>query len=100
MELRSRTGRRLAVAIVALVLAAALTTPAFRRGLAGRSDRTGGGAAAAFTALPDFLLASVLLVVAYFATTAKRREYEADEAPEDRLSDEDFRRIEFGDEDI
>jgi peptide/nickel transport system permease protein len=53
----------LASLVVALVLAAALTTPAFRRGLAGRSDRTGGGAAAAFTALPDFLLASVLLVV-------------------------------------
>ncbi len=47
-----------------------------------------------------FAIAAVLLVVAYFATTAKRREYEANEAPEDRLSDEDFRRIEFGDEDI
>ncbi|MFT4297457.1 MAG: ABC transporter permease subunit [Micropruina sp.] len=49
--------------VVALILAAILTVPTFRRGLAGRSDRTGGGAAAAFTALPDFLLASVLLVV-------------------------------------
>ena len=49
--------------VVAVILAAILTIPAFRRGLAGRSDRTGGGAAAAFTAFPDFLLASVLLVV-------------------------------------
>ncbi|MFT3796863.1 ABC transporter permease subunit [Microbacterium sp.] len=48
---------------VAVVLAALLTVPTFRRGLAGRPARTGGGAAAAFTALPDFLLASVLLIV-------------------------------------
>lgn len=47
-----------------------------------------------------FAIAAVLVVVAYFAMTAKRRAYEADEAPEDRLSDEDFRRIEFGDEEI
>ncbi|MFT3888987.1 MAG: ABC transporter permease subunit [Arachnia sp.] len=53
----------LASLLVAVILAALLTIPTFRRGLAGRSDRTGGGAAAAFTALPDFLLASVLLVV-------------------------------------
>ncbi|WP_250444519.1 ABC transporter permease subunit [Actinotalea sp. C106] len=53
----------LASLAVAVLLAGALTVPTFRRGLAGRSDRTNGGAAAAFTALPDFLLASVLLVV-------------------------------------
>lgn len=47
-----------------------------------------------------FAIAAVLVVVAYFAMTAKRRAYEADEAPEDRLSDADFRRIEFGDEEI
>lgn len=48
---------------VAIVVAAALSVPAFRRGLAGRGDRTGGGLAATFTALPEFLLASLLLVV-------------------------------------
>ncbi|UOQ59320.1 ABC transporter permease subunit [Leucobacter rhizosphaerae] len=48
---------------IAIVLGGLLTIPTFRRGLAGRSDRTGGGLAAAFTALPEFLLASVLLVV-------------------------------------
>ncbi|WP_413320333.1 ABC transporter permease subunit [Agrococcus sp. 1P02AA] len=53
----------LAALAVAVVLAALLTIRTFRRGLAGRSDRTGGGLAAAFTALPEFLLASVLLVV-------------------------------------
>ncbi len=53
----------LAALAVAVVLAALLTIRTFRRGLDGRSDRTGGGLAAAFTALPEFLLASVLLVV-------------------------------------
>ncbi|MGY3127767.1 peptide/nickel transport system permease protein [Agrococcus sp. UYP33] len=53
----------LAALVVAVILAALLTIRTFRRGLAGRSDRTGGGLAAAFTALPEFLLASVLLVV-------------------------------------
>ena len=53
----------LAALVIAIVLAALLTVRTFRRGLAGRSDRTGGGLAAAFTALPEFLLASVLLVV-------------------------------------
>lgn len=53
----------LASLVVAVVLAGLLTIPTFRRGLSGRSDRTDGGLAAAFTALPDFLLASLLLVV-------------------------------------
>lgn len=53
----------LSALIVGVVLGGLLTIPTFRRGLAGRSDRTGGGLAAAFTALPEFLLASVLLVV-------------------------------------
>lgn len=48
---------------VGIVLGSLLTIPTIRRGLAGRSDRTGGGLAAALTALPEFLLASVLLVV-------------------------------------
>ena len=53
----------LASLLVGIVLGAILTIPTFRRGLNGRSDRTGGGVAALFTALPEFLLASVLLVV-------------------------------------
>lgn len=53
----------LAALAIAIVLGGLLTIPTFRRGLAGRSDRTGGGLAATFTALPEFLLASVLLVV-------------------------------------
>ena len=53
----------LASLLVAVIIGALLTIPTFRRGLAGRSDRTGGGLAAAFTALPEFLLASLLLMV-------------------------------------
>lgn len=53
----------LAALLVAIVLGGLLTVRTFHRGLAGRSERTGGGIAAAFTALPEFLLASVLLVV-------------------------------------
>ena len=47
-----------------------------------------------------FGIAGLVLIVAFVAVINNRREYEADEAPEDQLSDEDFRRIEFGDEDI
>ena len=51
-----------------------------------------------FIGIGIFFIAAVLVAVAYFATIQKRREYEADERPEDQLSDEDFRRIEFGDD--
>ncbi|BAS18508.1 glutathione transport system permease protein GsiC (plasmid) [Arthrobacter sp. Hiyo8] len=37
--------------------------PDLPQGLAGRTDRPGGGLAAAFTSMPEFLLASLLLVV-------------------------------------
>ncbi len=47
-----------------------------------------------------FGLAGLVLVVAFVAVLGNRRRAEEDEAPEDRLSDEEFRRIEFGDEDI
>lgn len=49
--------------IVVVIVAIGLSIPTFVRGLRGRSDRTGGGAAAVFTAMPEFLLASLLLVV-------------------------------------
>ena len=47
-----------------------------------------------------FAVAAVLVIVAYVSMTNRRREETSSEAPEDRLSDEEFRRIEFGDEDI
>ncbi|NIH68723.1 ABC transporter permease subunit [Modestobacter marinus] len=49
--------------VVALVTAALLCVPPLRRVARGRSGRTGGAAGAALTALPEFLLASVLLLV-------------------------------------
>ncbi|QCR18169.1 ABC transporter permease subunit [Agrococcus sp. SGAir0287] len=53
----------LAALVVATILATLLTIPTIRRGLQGKPARTGGGVAAVFTALPEFLLAAVLLVV-------------------------------------
>ncbi len=50
-------------AVVALLLAAMICLPTFRRGLQGRSFRSTGFFASVFTALPEFLLASFLLVV-------------------------------------
>ncbi|GKV78758.1 ABC transporter permease [Pectobacterium carotovorum subsp. carotovorum] len=50
-------------ALVAFTLAAGLCTPTFRQGLRGQIHRSGGLFAALFTALPEFLLASFLLIV-------------------------------------
>jgi peptide/nickel transport system permease protein len=50
-------------AAVAALLVALLTLPALRAALRGAPRRTGGALAAALTALPEFLLASVLLTV-------------------------------------
>ena len=51
-----------------------------------------------FQGILIFAIAGVVLVVAFLAIINKRRAYEATEAPEDQLSDEEFRRIEFGDD--
>lgn len=50
-------------ALVAALLVAVLTLPALRAALRGTPRSTGGATAAALTALPEFLLASMLLVV-------------------------------------
>ena len=49
--------------VVALVTAALVVVPSMRAGLRGTPKRTGGSIAAALTSLPEFLLASVLVVV-------------------------------------
>lgn len=49
--------------VVTLVVAAVLALPSVVRGLRGAAGRTSGWAAAALTALPEFLLAAVLLVI-------------------------------------
>ncbi|WP_214369094.1 ABC transporter permease subunit [Pseudonocardia sp. H11422] len=48
---------------VALVVAVLLATPALVRGLRGTGGRSSGAVAAALTALPEFLLAAMLLVI-------------------------------------
>ena len=53
-----------------------------------------------FQGLIIFFIAAVLVVVAFLTIHGRRHADEATEAPEDRLTDEEFRRIEFGDEDI
>ncbi|MEX5299936.1 ABC transporter permease subunit [Kocuria sp. CPCC 205292] len=52
-----------AALLVALLVAALICGPTVRSGLAGRPARGAGAAAAALTALPEFLLAAALLVV-------------------------------------
>ena len=49
--------------IVALVVSCSLALPALLAGLRGRASRGSGAGAVALTALPEFLLASVLLIV-------------------------------------
>ena len=53
-----------------------------------------------FLGIGLFALAAVLAVVAWAAIRGQRRDYESTGTPEDELTDEQFRRIEFGDEDI
>ena len=50
------------VLIVALIVATLVVLPSLRAGLRGTPRRTSGAAAAALTSLPDFLLASALVV--------------------------------------
>lgn len=51
-----------------------------------------------FLGIVIFGIAGVVVIAAYVAMTSKRREYENTLAPEDQLSDERFREVEYGDE--
>ncbi|UDY34269.1 hypothetical protein [Dermatobacter hominis] len=53
-----------------------------------------------FLGIGLFAIAAVLAVVAWAAIRGQRRDYEATGSPEDELTDEEFRRIEFGDDEI
>ena len=53
-----------------------------------------------FQGLLIFFIAAVLVAVAFFVIIGRRRTYEDTGNPADDLTDEEFRRIEFGDEDI
>lgn len=53
-----------------------------------------------FLGIGIFALVAVVVVVAWLTTTAKRRNYESDLAPEDQLTDEQFRRIEYGEDEL
>jgi hypothetical protein len=45
-----------------------------------------------------FGIAGLVLIGAYMAVVNRRRQYEATAPEEDQLTDEQFRRIEFGEE--
>ncbi len=47
-----------------------------------------------------FALFGLILIGVWFALRDKRRDYEDTGNPDDELTDEQFRRIEFGDEEI
>jgi hypothetical protein len=54
-----------------------------------------------FLGIVIFFVAAILLVGAFVVLSGRRREYEDSGAPGDRgMTDEEFRRIEFGDEDV
>ncbi len=51
-----------------------------------------------FQGLLIFGIAGVVVIIAYVAMVANRRREVEDLPPEDRLTDEQFRRIEYGDD--
>ena len=53
-----------------------------------------------FQGILVFAIFGLVLIAAFVAITGRRRAETAEEPEEDRLSDEEFRRIEFGDEEI
>ncbi len=52
-----------------------------------------------FQGILIFALVGIVLIGVFAAVLGKRRAYEDSVPPEDRLTDEEFRRIEFGDDD-
>lgn len=52
-----------------------------------------------FQGILIFGIAGVVVIIAYIAMISSRRREESELAPEDRLSDEKFRKIEYGEDD-
>lgn len=53
-----------------------------------------------FLGIGIFAIAAVLVIVAFVAMRGQRKGYEDTGNPEDELTDEQFRRIEFGDDEL
>ena len=53
-----------------------------------------------FQGILIFAIGGIVLIGAFAVIIGRRRQYEDSGSPEDRLTDEQFRRIEFGDEDL
>ena len=56
--------------------------------------------ATVFLGIGIFAVVGLILIGVWFAMRGQRRDYEHTGNPEDELTDEQFRKIEFGDEDI
>ncbi len=56
--------------------------------------------ASVFLGIGIFAVVGLILIGVWFAMRGQRRDYEDTGNPEDELTDEQFRKIEFGDEDI
>jgi hypothetical protein len=52
-----------------------------------------------FQGILIFGIAGVVIIIAYIAMISNRRREESELAPEDRLTDEQFRKIEYGEDD-
>lgn len=53
-----------------------------------------------FLGIGIFAIAAVLVIVAFVAMRGQRKGYEDTGNPDDELTDEQFRRIEFGDDEL
>lgn len=51
-----------------------------------------------FQGILIFALVGIVLIGAFAAVLGRRRAYQESAGPEDRLTDEEFRRIEYGDD--
>ncbi len=55
---------------------------------------------AMFLGIGILAIAAVLVIVAFVAMRGQRKDYEHTGNPEDELTDEQFRRIEYGDDEL
>lgn len=53
-----------------------------------------------FQGILIFAIGGLLLIAAFAVLVGRRRRYEESGSPEDQLTDAEFRRIEFGDEEL
>ena len=65
-----------------------------------RSGRAMCSDGAMFLGMGIFAVTAVVVVIIWVAMASQRRNAERDLPPEDQLTDDEFRRIEYGDDDV